>query len=38
MHDDLIDAVNWAIKEKIADPKRIVIYGAPTAATPRSSA
>lgn len=27
MHDDLIDAVNWAIKEKIADPKRIAIYG-----------
>jgi dipeptidyl aminopeptidase/acylaminoacyl peptidase len=27
MHDDLIDAVNWAIKEGIADPKRIAIYG-----------
>lgn len=27
MHDDLIDAVNWAIAEKIADPKRIAIYG-----------
>ncbi|MBC7771036.1 MAG: S9 family peptidase [Pyrinomonadaceae bacterium] len=27
MHDDLIDAVNWAVKEKIADPKRIAIYG-----------
>src|SRR5215468_5043366 len=28
MHDDLIDAVNWAIAEGIADPKRIAIYGA----------
>lgn len=28
MHDDLIDAVNWAIAEKIADPARIAIYGA----------
>lgn len=27
MHDDLIDAVNWAIKEKIADPKKIAIRG-----------
>ncbi len=27
MHDDLIDGVNWAIKEGIADPKRIAIYG-----------
>ncbi len=27
MHDDLIDAVNWAIKQGIADPKRIAIYG-----------
>lgn len=27
MHDDLIDAVNWAIKEGIADPKHIAIYG-----------
>lgn len=27
MHDDLIDAVNWAIREKIADPKKIAIYG-----------
>jgi dipeptidyl aminopeptidase/acylaminoacyl peptidase len=27
MHDDLIDAVNWAIFEGIADPKRIAIYG-----------
>jgi dipeptidyl aminopeptidase/acylaminoacyl peptidase len=27
MHDDLIDAVNWAIKEGIADPKRIGIMG-----------
>ena len=28
MHDDLIDAVNWAIAEGIADPKRIAICGA----------
>jgi dipeptidyl aminopeptidase/acylaminoacyl peptidase len=27
MHDDLIDAVNWAIEQGIADPKRIAIYG-----------
>lgn len=27
MHDDLIDAVNWAVKEKIADSKKIAIYG-----------
>src|SRR5262249_3814310 len=28
MHDDLIDAVNWAIAERIADPQRIAICGA----------
>jgi dipeptidyl aminopeptidase/acylaminoacyl peptidase len=27
IHDDLIDAVNWAIDEGIADPDRIAIYG-----------
>jgi dipeptidyl aminopeptidase/acylaminoacyl peptidase len=27
MHDDLIDCVNWAVKEGIADPKRIGIMG-----------
>ena len=27
MHDDLIDAVNWAIAERIADPTRIAICG-----------
>lgn len=27
MHDDLIDAVNWAVKEGIADPKRVGIMG-----------
>ncbi len=27
MHDDLIDAVDWAIAQGIADPKRIAIYG-----------
>ncbi|MGB9677802.1 MAG: alpha/beta hydrolase family protein [Candidatus Ratteibacteria bacterium] len=29
MHHDLIDLVNWAIKEGLADPNRIVIYGYP---------
>jgi dipeptidyl aminopeptidase/acylaminoacyl peptidase len=28
MQDDLIDGVNWAIKESIADPKHIAIMGA----------
>jgi dipeptidyl aminopeptidase/acylaminoacyl peptidase len=27
MHDDLIDAVNWAVKEGYADPKKIGIMG-----------
>lgn len=27
MHDDLIDAVDWAIKEGIADPDKIAIFG-----------
>ena len=27
MHDDLIDSVNWAIQNKIADPKKIAIMG-----------
>jgi dipeptidyl aminopeptidase/acylaminoacyl peptidase len=27
MHDDLIDAVDWAIKEKVADPKKVAIMG-----------
>ncbi|MEO5656966.1 MAG: S9 family peptidase, partial [Nitrospiria bacterium] len=27
MHDDLIDAVRWAVDQQIADPKRIAIYG-----------
>ncbi len=27
MHDDLIDAVDWAIAEKIADPTRVAIMG-----------
>jgi dipeptidyl aminopeptidase/acylaminoacyl peptidase len=27
MHDDLIDAVDWAIKEKIAQPDKIAIMG-----------
>jgi dipeptidyl aminopeptidase/acylaminoacyl peptidase len=28
MHHDLIDGVNWAIEQGIADPKRIGIFGA----------
>jgi dipeptidyl aminopeptidase/acylaminoacyl peptidase len=27
MHDDLIDAVNWAVKEGYADAKRVAIFG-----------
>lgn len=27
MHDDLIDAVDWAVKKKIADPERVAIMG-----------
>jgi dipeptidyl aminopeptidase/acylaminoacyl peptidase len=27
MHDDLIDAVNWAVAEGIADPDRVAIMG-----------
>ncbi|MFO0722526.1 MAG: S9 family peptidase [Myxococcota bacterium] len=27
MHDDLIDAVNWAIAEKVADPAKVAIMG-----------
>lgn len=27
MHDDLVDAVAWAVREGIADPKRVAIYG-----------
>ena len=27
MHDDLIDAVDWAIAQKIADPKKVAIMG-----------
>ncbi len=27
MHDDLIDCVDWAIEQGIADPKRIGVYG-----------
>lgn len=27
MHDDLIDAVDWAIEQKIADPKKVAIMG-----------
>jgi dipeptidyl aminopeptidase/acylaminoacyl peptidase len=27
MHNDLVDGVNWAIQQGIADPKRIAIYG-----------
>ena len=27
MHDDLLDAVEWAVNAGVADPKRIAIYG-----------
>lgn len=27
MHEDLLDAVEWAVKEKIADPKKAAIMG-----------
>ena len=27
MHDDLVDAVAWAVGEGIADPERVAIYG-----------
>lgn len=27
MHDDLLDAVEWAVKEKVADPARVAIMG-----------
>lgn len=27
MHDDLIDGVNWAVEEGIADPERVAIFG-----------
>jgi dipeptidyl aminopeptidase/acylaminoacyl peptidase len=27
MHDDLVDGVQWAIAQGIADPKRVAIYG-----------
>ncbi len=27
MHDDLVDAVRWAVREKIADPDRVAIMG-----------
>lgn len=27
MHDDLIDAVNWAVESGVADPEKIAIYG-----------
>jgi dipeptidyl aminopeptidase/acylaminoacyl peptidase len=27
MHEDLIDAVNWAVKQGYADPKKVAIYG-----------
>ncbi len=27
MHQDLVDGVNWAVQQGIADPKRVAIYG-----------
>jgi dipeptidyl aminopeptidase/acylaminoacyl peptidase len=27
MHDDLVDGVQWAVKEGVADPQRVAIFG-----------
>ncbi len=27
MHHDLVDAVNWAVEQGVADPERVAIYG-----------
>ena len=27
MHDDLVDAVRWAVEEGVADPERVAIFG-----------
>jgi dipeptidyl aminopeptidase/acylaminoacyl peptidase len=27
MHDDLVDAVRWAVEDGVADPERVAIYG-----------
>ena len=27
MHDDLVDAVQWAVAQRVADPARLAIYG-----------
>ncbi|MBN1826146.1 MAG: S9 family peptidase [Candidatus Eisenbacteria bacterium] len=27
MHDDLVDAVNWAVEQGYADPEKVAIYG-----------
>lgn len=27
MHDDVVDVVDWAVEQGVADPKRIAIYG-----------
>jgi dipeptidyl aminopeptidase/acylaminoacyl peptidase len=27
MHDDLIDAMTWAVQQRIADPRKLAIYG-----------
>jgi dipeptidyl aminopeptidase/acylaminoacyl peptidase len=27
MHDDLVDAVHWAVEQGFADPKKVAIYG-----------
>jgi dipeptidyl aminopeptidase/acylaminoacyl peptidase len=35
MHDDLIDAVNWAVEQGYADRDRVAISVGRTAATPR---
>ena len=35
MQDDLADSVQWAVKQGLADPKRICIAGGTTGATRR---
>src|SRR5260370_42232631 len=27
MHDDLIDSVDWAVRQGFADPKKVSVYG-----------
>lgn len=38
MHEDLLDAVQWAVKQGVTKPDEVAIMGAATAAMPRWSA